>query len=434
MKRLWMGCVGLALGLVAARASAQELQWRPAGPATPAPITVTLSAPVPSATEAQPLRVIPQDAPAAPTVRGQMADPLLGAPVAQAPSVIQVAAQDPLFGSPTQTVPPPPPPPVPGLTSSNPAEDPYNCGQSVTARSGGSIFDQGKDAVAGVFGGGGRNPFQSDHAFDIFASPVTNPFYFQDPRSLTQIKPLFLYQQVPGRNPAFLGGDIWWAGVTGSVAINDMISVVINKLGFIGFHPETTAYGINRASGFSEFSFGPQFTFFRCESTKTVLAAGLLFDLAVGSNDLQQSNGDLSLVPYFSAAQNFGKTDYGSFNNMTTLGYSFSTDHERNDFFYWSNHIDFDVMNLNKIFPMVELNWFHTTNNGNSKRFFGFDGSDLVNFGAGGAAGLNDLSIAVGARYKFTEWLQAGAAIEFPLVNQRDLLDYRLVFDVIIRY
>jgi hypothetical protein len=431
MKRLWMGCVGVVLGLAVPCARAQEPQWRAAGDTG-----VTLSAPVPLTSQPAPLRLVQPSASLAarPVIRGQAPDPLLGDGSQQtpAPTVIRTAAQDPLLGNPN--APPPPPAPVPGLTPLNPAEEAFNCGQSVTARSGGSIFDQGKDAIGGLFSGGGRNFLQSDHCFDNFASPVSNPFYFQDPRALTQIKPLLLFQEVPHKNPAFEGGDIWWYGVTGSVALTDYFSVVINKLGLITLQPHTTAHGIPSDTGFSEFSFGPQFTFYRCESTKTVLAAGLLFDLAIGSGSVLQDTGDLSLVPYLSAAQTIARTDYGSFNYMSSLGYSVSVNHDRNDFFYWSNHLDFDVLNLNKIFPMVELNWFHTTSNGRSNQFFGFNGADLINFGAGGAAGLNDLSIALGARYKFTEWLQTGFAFDIPLVNNRDLMNWRITFDVIFRY
>jgi hypothetical protein len=432
MKRLGMGCVVLALGLTAP-ASAQELQWRPVNDTV-----VTLSAPVPLANPPAPLPAIqPAANPPRPIVRAQAPDPLFGQPAPTprtvAPTVIQVAAQDPLFGNPA--VPPPPAPPVPGLTPINPAEDAYNCGQTVISRSGGgSIFDQGMEAVGSVFSTGGRSFLQSDHCFDIFSSPITNPFFFEDPRSLTQIKPLFIWQQVPHANPAFEGGDIFWYGVTGSVAITDWFSVVINKLGVITLSPHTTANGIRSDTGFSEFSLGPQFTFIRSEQTKTVVAAGVLFDMAIGSGSVIQDTGDVSFVPYISAAQNFGRTDYGSFNYMTTLGYSVASNHERNDFFYWSNHLDFDVMNLNKIFPTIELNWFHTTSNGRSNQFFGFNGADLINFGAQGAAGLNDLSLALGARYKFTEWFQSGVAVEIPLVHHRDIYGYRITFDLIFRY
>ena len=35
---------------------------------------------------------------------------------------------------------------------------------------------------------------------EALISPVTNPFYFEDPRSLTEIKPLFLIQKAPSEH------------------------------------------------------------------------------------------------------------------------------------------------------------------------------------------------------------------------------------------
>src|SRR5207248_5732234 len=52
---------------------------------------------------------------------------------------------------------------------------------------------------------GGR--FQSDHAFDNFTcrgdliSPVSNPFFFEDPRALTEVRPIFIYQTAPSNSP-----------------------------------------------------------------------------------------------------------------------------------------------------------------------------------------------------------------------------------------
>ena len=69
----------------------------------------------------------------------------------------------------------------------------------------------------------------------------------------------------------------------------------------------TTAHGINNDTGFAEFSFGPKFTFLRIDSTKTILAAGLNFDCAIGNHEVFQDTGTLSLVPYFSVGQSFGE-------------------------------------------------------------------------------------------------------------------------------
>src|SRR5262249_32913993 len=155
--------------------------------------------------------------------------------------------------------------------------------------------------------------------------------------------------------------------------------------------PQSTKNGISSSTGFAEFMLGPKFTFYRCEATKTVVAAGLNFDLPIGNKDVFQNTGTLSLIPYISVAQNFLKSSYGSFNFMNTTGYSFSTDNERTDFFYSSFHLDYDVLNLSKIYPLIEMNWFHYTTNGDHPTTFGFEGRDLINFGSGNIAGRDNL-------------------------------------------
>ena len=49
------------------------------------------------------------------------------------------------------------------------------------------------------------------------------------------------------------------------------------------------------------------------------------------------------LDPYFSIAQNFGRTEYGSFNFMNTTGYTFRTDNTRSESFFSSFHLDYEI-------------------------------------------------------------------------------------------
>jgi hypothetical protein len=276
------------------------------------------------------------------------------------------------------------------------------------------------------------NWFRSDHAFDGFISPVTNPFLFEDPRSLTEVRPIFIYQQVPAGQPDFHGGNASFFGVQGRLAITDRLSFVVNKFGGVWLNPRSN-FPIDNQAGFAEIWFGPKYTFIRNETTGTLMAGGLQFQVPVGSKTAFQDTGSLSLVPYVSAAQNlFRDFAYGSFNLMGSTGYSASTTRARTDYWYLSGHLDWDVMNWHRFYPLFEMNYFVNTTNGRTYPI-GSEGRDLINFG-GQAQGKGLLTGAFGARYKITEAAQLGGAFEIPFAGPRDLFDYRFTIDFILRY
>jgi hypothetical protein len=134
-----------------------------------------------------------------------------------------------------------------------------------------------------------------------------------------------------------------------------------------------------------------------------------------------------------SFGQNFLRSSYGSFNFLNTTGYALGLDSNRTDYFFSSFHLDYDLYNVHHIYPLLELNWFHDTSAGNAHNL-DFEGRDLANLGASGVGGHDDLSIALGSRFKLNEAVQTGIALEFPLAGHKDLLDYRLTFDLIFRY
>lgn len=285
--------------------------------------------------------------------------------------------------------------------------------------------------LQGVFGERGEW-FRSDHAFDGFISPVTNPFLFEDPRSLTELRPIFMIQKMPGTQPDFQGGNITYFGVQARLAITDRFSFVFNKLGGIWINPGGDSI-IPSQSGFAELWFGPKFTIVRSEETGSLLAGGLQFQLPIGSQNAFQSNGNLSLVPYASYAQSlFRDFSAGTVNTMLSTGYSFATTSARSDYWYLSGHLDLDVMNCHAFYPLFEMNYYLMTKSGNTTNI-GAEGRDLINFG-GQAAGKGLLTGAFGARYKISENAQVGGAFEIPFAGPRDLFQYRFTLDFIIRY
>ncbi len=427
----------LALLVAAAPGNGEELVWRPAAPAPVAPRSqVTLGRPEPlqpagfqtngsNLTSAGVIRPVALGVPVPMVVRGQMPEP-----------------------------PPPPPPPAslgtpvgpaPGL--GGPGEEAYNCGVANTnAPSGTGFFsqlgDKAKscwDDVTGSIGktfqaGPGGGMFKSDHGFDVFISPVSNPFYFVDPRSLTELRPVFIWQNTPNSNPVYAGGDNFFVGLTGSLAFNEWLSLTLNKIGYIWSEPHNSGGPFQTHVGLTELHLGPKVTFIRNDNSGTLVAAGLIFEIPVGPAKVFQNTGNLSLDPYFSIGQNFLRSQYGSFNFLNTTGYSLPIDNQRSDFLYASFHLDYDVGNLKKIYPLVELNYAHYPFNGGALPIT-FEGRDMFNFGANQIAGRDFLTVAVGARYKINESIQFGLAAEFGLLNRSHSLDdFRITIDMIFRY
>jgi hypothetical protein len=437
----------LAVALLWQTAVADEGPWRPEATrpsASEAPAAVLLGRPVPvPIASPQPLSTAADATPnhaALPASETRMTAGFFAAP-----TIVRAQAPD---------SPPPPPPPPPGAASPLPAfpggaiggEEAYNCGVVAknTASGGvGGFFEKCWDntkkfftdipgSVNGAFQG--RNLFQSDHQFDNFISPVSNPFFFEDPRALTEIRPVFMWQQTPSQNPVFRGGDNFFFGTQARLAITPWLSFVVNRFG--GTWMETSDPAIGGHAGFSELWLGPKVTFIRNDHTGTLMAGGLIFEIPSGPDRVFQGTGSLGLAPYFSFGQEFLRSfPYGSFHFLNTTGYSFRADSDRSEFFYTNFHVDMDIANLHRIYPLIEMNWFAYTRNGHPNHF-GFEGADMFNFGSNNA-GHGDFNLSFGARYKFggKDNIQVGTAFGWGLLNPTHHLDgFRWTIDMIFRY
>lgn len=277
-----------------------------------------------------------------------------------------------------------------------------------------------------------RRWFYSDHEFDYFASPVSMPFLLEDPRSLTELRPVFIMQGIPNGAPNFQGGHIEFYGTQIRVAFTERFSFVMTKLGFVDINPGSGATQPG-GFGFAEVHLGPKFTFLRHQETALLAAAGLNFQIPAGPARVYQDTGRVSLVPYVTFGKNFLQSRFGSLNLINTTGYSFSGDGERSDFLYNSFHLDWDIANRHKIYPMVELHYVQYTFSG-GLRNLNVEGRDLANIGDVNSGGRANLNIATGLRYKLTEAAQIGFAAEFPLNVRRDLQQFRFTIDLILRY
>ncbi len=273
--------------------------------------------------------------------------------------------------------------------------------------------------------------FFSDHGFDHFATPISNPFLFEDPRALTELRPLFIYQQIPGSERLFQGGNFFFLGGRASLALTERFSFTLNKFGSISSNPGGASL-LDSKFSFAEVWLGPKYTFYRDLPGKTAMAGGVIFQIPTGASETFQDTGKLSVVPYYSIARTLAPFRIGDLNAIATTGYAFSTDNARSEYFYLSGHLDLDLFNRQRYYPILEFNYFQYTRNGNNINS-GSEGLDLINFGAQ-AKGSGTVTGAIGGRFKITEAAQIGATFELPLIGQKDVFDYRFTVDLILRY
>src|SRR5262249_37706480 len=155
-----------------------------------------------------------------------------------------------------------------------------------------------------------------------------------DPRALTELRPIIMVQSIPSSNPLYRGGNAEFYGIQGRWAITERWDAVLNKLGFVSINPGSGSV-LSSNTGFAEIDLGPKYTFYRCERTGTVAAAGVTFQLPAGDSKVFQNTGNLSVVPYVSFGQSFWRTQYGTMDFLTTGGFAFATDNKRSEYFFW---------------------------------------------------------------------------------------------------
>ena len=81
---------------------------------------------------------------------------------------------------------------------------------------------------------------------------------------------------------------------------------------------------------------------------------------------------------------------------------------------------------------MFNFNWNIYTKGGQSN--FNFDGVDLVNFGGTSIGGKSVLTLGPGFRYKWSERIQTGLGLDWAVVGNNFLEDFRMTLDTCIRY
>ncbi|MFT3881940.1 MAG: hypothetical protein QM703_20080 [Gemmatales bacterium] len=265
-----------------------------------------------------------------------------------------------------------------------------------------------------------RPLFLSDHEFDSFIGPITNPILSKDPRSNTYLRGMFIDNNIPG---SLGGGDLQAYAVQANLAINERLSIIADKDGYA-----ILTSGNTHQAGWMNIAAGLKYTFLRDVENQTLGAVGFMYEAPWGSNSVLQGFGSGVFTSFLTGGQKIGD----SVHVLNTFGFQYPANTTQNSsFLYNSFHIDKAIDGW--FYPLFEINWFHYTGSGNLNTG-GIEGDGLLNLGASGVEGHNLVTFAFGAKAKINCNVELGAAWEFPVTGRRDLNENRLVTELILRY
>ena len=261
---------------------------------------------------------------------------------------------------------------------------------------------------------------ESDHQFDSFISPMTNPVYFEDPRTLTEARAIFINHGLPD---SLGGGTVQVYATQLRAALTENLSIIATKDGYIVSESPILD------DGFADVSAGLKLNVFKNVESQTLLSVGTVFEIPAGSHTALQGNGSGEFHLFATGGTEF----LPDWHLVSGSGFRLPADKSaQNQMWYWSNHVD-RKLGSSGFYLFTECNWYNYMSSGNGLQA-PIGGGDLFNLGSISMAGANAVTGAYGVKYKPNKHLELGVAYEIPYSARRDLLQNRLTVDLILRY
>jgi len=271
----------------------------------------------------------------------------------------------------------------------------------------------------------------SDRCFDDFISPMINFVYFEDPRTLTELRPIFVSQNVPDTlaGGATAGGSVQLYAMQFRLALSDRLSLIGVKDGYI---VDNTAGALDTLinSGWADITAGLKYNLIRDTCKGRLASVGFTYEIPVGSEGALQSVGDGEVHLFATAGQRLLD---GNAHFLTAGGYRFAIDDDvQGSAIHWSNHLDFRV--TDRVYLFTEAAWWHWTDEATTGLPLGVAGQDLFNLQSTGVDGNDLVTQNVGLKFKPRRNMEAGIAYEFPVTGFQDVIDDRIQAELIVRF
>lgn len=302
--------------------------------------------------------------------------------------------------------------------------------------------DECGESCCGLFGCGGISLLASpgcpssgliqpsDHCFDDFVSPMINFVFFEDPRNLTELRPIFVNHWVPGSIGAGVpaGGTVQLYAMQFRAALTDRLSLIAVKDGYIVDKTNGTLNTL-LGDGWGAVTAGLKYNLLRDTDSGTLASAGFTYEIPMGSQKALQDVGDGEFHFFVTGGQRLLD---GDAHLLSSVGYRMPVDNSlQNTAIHWSNHLDYKVTDT--VYLFTEAAWWHWTDDAGAG-LPGIAGQDLFNLTSANVDGRNLVTQSIGAKLKPNANTEIGMAWEFPVTGYQDIIEGRLMVDLILRY
>jgi hypothetical protein len=286
----------------------------------------------------------------------------------------------------------------------------------------------------------GGGALASNRKFSNFIGFMSNPLQNIDPRSLTQVVPIFLSSWV-SNSGALPDLDAQVYGPAISLALTDRFSVGLNQGGYAFAHIDRndprgplldrlsrtrgqefggTREGFLNAGGFA------QYTLIQDVENQFLATAGVRFVAPCGAHELFQGKGPALMAPYLTVGK-----ELGDYHVLATGGYQFPlrTGDRGTELFYLNAHLDRQFFGW--IYPLVEVNWTNHTRSVDIDLPTRHGFIDVGNFDSTG----NVVTLAAGVNLVLIrDRLEFGGAYIRGVTTQRDVDINAMIVKMVLRY
>lgn len=304
-------------------------------------------------------------------------------------------------------------------------------------------------ASAGVIATAPEAPVMatSGGGFETARRPITNPTLFDLALPTTNLHPIFMYHSLPNQvsTPGVAGGTLPMGGnvqiyaLQFEIAFTERLSLVATKDGYVDFNPKVKVPGLwTSQSGFANIAAGLKYAFILDPVNELAVSGTATVEFPTGNHDVFQGEGDGAINLIVSALKMVDDLQLAG-----GAGVKIPFDGQMATTSFMSGHVSYEVVPW--FIPLVELNWHHVLDAGDGTPSFfnqaggavpvvaGFEGHDLLNFGAVNASHNRDLvTAAVGFRSRVTEGIDLGFAYEIPFTSkEKGIIDDRFTVDLV---